>query len=684
MRRLLLALFLLWMAPVWAAASPHAHIRLEPDRLSVAPGDTLTVAVVQTIAPGWHTYWSNPGEAGFPTTIAWTLPDGWQAGAIQWPYPRREQVGPLMDYGYTGTVWLLSDVAVPDTARPGTMVRLTADVSWLACSNVCVPERAQSTIKLFVDAEAAKPDAIAAGRFAAARAKLPASPPGPLRFEKKNGDLRLYLAAPSLTGAGKPVSAAFFPARAGTIVDAAPQTLERVRDGLVVAMEPASGWSGKTLDGVLVLTAEGGAERAFSVRATPGMVPASSVHTLDVPLALLFAFLGGLILNVMPCVLPVLAMKALALTRQNSGPGARARLRREAFAYCVGAVVSFVLLGFLVAALRASGDAIGWGFQLQEPVVVSLLALLMFAVGLNFSGLFEINPVTVGDALTRKSGLIGAFFTGILAVAVAAPCSAPFMASAVGFALTEDAPVILGIFTALGVGFVLPFLLIGLAPALSRLLPKPGAWMVWFRKLMALPMYGAALWLLWVLNRQVDAVGVVLTLCAALCLGFALWLFGRSRGGNRLTRRAGVVVALIGVVVCALAVDTVRPLPRVRSELPHAAIPYTAARLAAFRAENRPVFVDATASWCITCLVNEQAALRRTPVMAAFKRMHMKVLIADWTNKDPEVTKLLDAHGRSGVPLYLYYAPGAQKPVVLPQILTPQMVLDAIEAEKFR
>ena len=688
MRRFLLPVFALLAVLAPAAAqidhAPKVVARLVAERDAVAPGGTLTVALEENIRPGWHTYWSNPGDAGAPTEIKWTLPPGWKAGAIEWPYPQRDPVGPLMDYGYEGKTWLLVDLQVPADAKPGEEVHLSAAVSWLVCREVCIPEDTVLSLTLYVEANAAPPDPISAGQFAAARAKLPAVSPWPMRYALE-GDLRLYVQAPALAGAAKPVEAQFFPARSGLVKDVAPQTLGFAEDGIVLRMEPGKK-PGSTLDGVLVFTSADRSVQALQVAARPGVVPPARFEegaAITFALALLFALIGGLILNVMPCVLPVLAMKALALAGHAGADRRRARL--ESFAYCAGAVASFIAFGLLLVVLRAGGAAIGWGFQLQEPIVVAALALLMFAVGLNLSGVFELGAVSAGEGLARKGGLVGAFFTGVLAVAIAAPCTAPFMATAIGYGLTQSTLIVLAVFAALGLGFALPFLLLGLWPAMHRILPKPGAWMLRLKQILALPMYGAAAWLVWVLSQQVGRAGLVAALAAIAAFGVSLWLWGATRAGQDWVRKAGAVVAAVGIVGALFALTLIGHAPApatgqsefagMKSE------PYSAARLEALRRARRAVFVDATASWCITCLVNEEAALSRPAVRAAFAGKHVAFLVADWTNRNPEITALLEAHGRSGVPLYLYYAPGAAEAVVLPQILTEGEVLRTIGAE---
>ena len=689
-RRLLLPVLVLLAVLAPAAAqidhAPKVVARLIAERDAAAPGGKLTVALEEDIRPGWHTYWSNPGDAGAPTEIKWTLPPGWKAGAIQWPYPQRDPVGPLMDYGYEGKPWLLVELEAPADAKPGEAVHLSAAVSWLVCREVCIPEDAVLNLTLYVEANAPPPDPITAEQFAAARAKIPAVSPWPMRYAL-DGDLRLYVRAPALAGAAKPVDAQFFPARPGQVKDVAPQTLGFAADGVVLRLQPGSKLArGGALDGVLMFTSADKSVQALQVAARPGAVPPARFEesaAITLALALLFALIGGLILNVMPCVLPVLAMKALALAGHAGADRRHARL--ESFTYCAGAVLSFVAFGLLLVVLRAGGAAIGWGFQLQEPIVVAGLALLMFAVGLNLSGVFELDAVSAGEGLARKGGLVGAFFTGVLAVAVAAPCTAPFMATAIGYGLMQSPAIVLAVFAALGLGFALPFLLLGLWPAMHRILPKPGAWMLRLKQILALPMYGAAAWLVWVLSQQVDRAGLVIALAALAALGVSLWLWGTTRSGQDWVRKAGAIVAIVGVAGALYALTLVGRAPAPPSgQAEFAGIksePYSAARLEALRRAHRAVFVDATASWCITCLVNEEAALSRPAVGAAFAGKHIAFLVADWTNRNPEITALLEAHQRSGVPLYLYYAPGAAEAVVLPQILTEGEVLQTIGAK---
>ncbi|MGZ6009439.1 MAG: protein-disulfide reductase DsbD family protein [Rhizomicrobium sp.] len=675
-----------------AAASPSiaqvddgakVQARLIAESASVAPGGTVAIAFEQVIRPGWHTYWLNPGDVGQPTTLTWSLPAGWKAGALQWPYPMRLPVGPFMDYGYEGKVWILTHVTAPANVTPGDTVTLKAAASWLVCKEICIPEDTTLSVSLRIGPATIEPSRASA--FAAARARMPVPSPWTMRYALASS-LDLFVAAKSLAVA-HPESARFFPL-AGDVVNApAAQTMGFAQTGLVLRMTPTKSFAkkGGTLEGVLVLTSSDGSVQALEVKALPGPVPQATFETGEkgtgFPLALLFAFIGGLILNLMPCVLPVLAMKAFALSSQVGRD--RAEAVRESLAYGIGAILSFVGLGALLIALRAGGEAIGWGFQLQEPIIVAGFALLMFGVGLNLSGVFEIAAFGGGESLTRTSGEVGSFFTGVLAVAVAAPCTAPFMAAALGYGLTQPAIVSLSIFLALGLGFAAPFVLIGISPALMSALPKPGAWMLRFKEALAFAMYGTAAWLVWVLAQQAGANAVASVLAAMVAAGFGAWVWGVSRSFSPRGRGIAALVTLIAIVASLSSLALLKTSATQASSSVNvtglASEPYSAARLASLRASKRPVFVNATAAWCITCLVNDEAALSSARVHDAFNAHHIAYLVADWTRRDPEITRLLAEHGRSGVPLYLFYAPGAPEPKVLPQILTEGEVLAAIE-----
>ena len=378
-------------------------------------------------------------------------------------------------------------------------------------------------------------------------------------------------------------------------------------------------------------------------------------------MALLFALLGGLILNIMPCVFPILSLKALSLARAG---GTEAEARKEALAYAAGVVLTCLALGGLLLGLRAGGAMVGWAFQLQDPRVILILLLLVTAISLNLAGLFNLPMLAAGDGLAQRGGASGAFFTGALAAFIATPCTGPFMGAALGAALVLPAAGALAVFAGLGLGLAVPFLLLGFVPALRRRLPKPGKWMATFQRILSVPMFLTALGLAWILGRQTGVDGMALGLAGALALGLALWWLGK--GGRWL---AGALI-LAAVAAPLLLLDT-EPAEAAPAESPLGAEPFSEARLAALRAEGRPVFVYFTADWCLTCKVNERGAMASDEVAAAFRAKHIRVLAGDWTRGDPAIGRFLERHGRSGVPLYLFYpAGGGGAPEMLPQLLT--------------
>jgi thiol:disulfide interchange protein len=673
--------------------APKVQAEFIPERSEIRPGETVTVALHKVIREGWHTYWVNPGDSGAPTFIDWQLPEGWSAGEIQWPYPMRLPIGPLMNYGYEDEVALLVDITAPEQAVIGETLTFPTDVGWLVCADVCIPEDATVDLSLTISENPAPSDSDRAQFFSDARAKLPLEASFGSVFEADDSRFALLVESAAFAAA-PPREALFYPYTDGIVEPPAAQDLRTVANGLV--LETAAGWEiadaekragFDNVSGVLVLTSAGGQTESFALSAVPGVVPAAAALALaDVGFfsALLFAFLGGIILNLMPCVLPVLSMKALALAKKASVP---ARAKFEALAYAGGVITTFVLLALVLIGLRAGGAAVGWGFQLQQPIVVGALSLLMFAVGLNLAGLFEISAgrfAGAGQNLTSSSSGLGSFFTGMLAVVVATPCTAPFMAAALGYAAVQSAPVSLAVFFALALGFAMPFLVLAFSPSMLKHLPRPGAWMNVVKQVLAFPMFGAALWLVWVLAQQTGPDGLFAIFAAALALAFALWAFGASRNANGNGGRLGLASAAVGLVLMVLFTARVGASGPAQADASGVGVlgyePYSASRLSELRAVGTPVFVNATAAWCITCLVNEQVALSGSGLKEVFTEKEVVALKADWTNQNPEITALLAEHGRNGVPLYLYYAPNAEQAEVLPQILTESIILAALES----
>ncbi|SDF11039.1 thiol:disulfide interchange protein DsbD [Massilia sp. PDC64] len=665
------------------AATAHVRIRLLAAADAVHPGERILFGVEQTLEPQWHTYWINPGDTGVPTRIAWDLPAGAGAGAIAWPVPERFRTGPVTSYGYAGRATLLSTLTVPQDARPGTTFPVRARVSWLVCKDVCIPQQAEVGLALPVLA-VGMPSGAGALALGPAHAALPVPAPGSVHAATDGKAVALTVSGTG-THAAEFEEAWFYDDARGRIAPGAPQAAQVDGDRLMLRLR-AGEQTGARLSGVLVVKTHAGSrgyaiDTAVAASTAPIALPEDAAPAADasLSLALLFALLGGLVLNLMPCVFPVLSIKALSLLDHARDDPRTARL--HGVAYTVGVLASFALLGIALILLKAGGAQAGWGFQFQSPEFVLATAYLMCAVGLNLSGVFEVGGalVGVGDGLASRGGYAGSFFTGVLATVVATPCTAPFMGGAVAYALAQPPAVLLAVFLAMGVGLALPYLLLSARPVLQRHLPRPGPWMVRVRQAFAFPMYGAAVWLVWVLARQSGVDAGAAALGGMVALAFAAWLYGATRLASPFMRRVGGVGTAL-VVVGALAAGLAgigRGQPAATTDV--AWTPYSAERLQALRADGKPVFVNLTASWCITCLVNERVALNEATVDAAFRRAGITYLKGDWTSQDERITALLKQFGRSGVPLYVFYPAGADsRPVVLPQLLTPGIVLDAI------
>ena len=670
-----------------AGATRHVAAELVADHQGIAPGETIHVALRQQIQKGWHTYWRNSGDSGQATEIKWTLPSGWQAGPIIWAAPQRIAVGPLMNYGYEGEVLLPVAITAPAGAKPGDKVTLDAKVSLLVCAEVCVPEDDALSLTLPVTPASAPLDPKWGAPIAAALAAAPKPAGLAAVFQPRGPAVALAITGPALKGADL-AGAYFYPFESTVIDHAKPQSIERGPDGLTLTLTPGYAFQGgkapASLGGVLAV---GG--KAYEITAAPGAPPpvasglgpppAKGAGGADLGLAAaaLFAVLGGLILNLMPCVFPILAMKAASLA--GHGGGDHGEARRQGLAFGVGSVLTFLALAGGLIALKAAGSAIGWGFQLQSPPVVAVLALLMLAVALNLSGLFEVGTSLqgAGSGLASRGGAIGAFFTGALAVVVAAPCTAPFMGPALGWALTQTPVAALTVFLFLGLGFAAPFVLVAFAPALLSRLPKPGGWMETFRKALAFPMYGAAAWLAWVLAQQAGADDLAKLFAAAVVVGLAAWLVGLAQRRAALGGRPLVLALGAGLLAVVAVAAVVWPQDKA-AELPTEA--YSPARVAELRAEGRPVFVNYTAAWCVSCQVNDKVALSTHAVAQAFARHKVAYLKADWTKRDGAIAAELASHGRAGVPLYLVYGTDGGDGAILPSILTPDIVIKAVEA----
>jgi DsbC/DsbD-like thiol-disulfide interchange protein/cytochrome c biogenesis protein CcdA len=656
----LVPLLLLGGAAAAQPAGRHMDVRLVAETASASPGSTVTLAFVMHPQPGWHGYWRNPGDAGAEPRVAWRLPEGWSADPLQYPAPGRLLVAGLMNYVFERDYALLATVRVPAGAELGATFPIDARLDYLVCTDeVCVPETANVTTNLMIAAPGAANPA-----FLGYRQALPRPLGSEARFETAGGRIRLAIPLPAATVVAEPY---FYPGTLDAISYSAAQSVSRNGDTLIV--ETAAGTRAGTLPAIEGLLQIGNGT-GLALTARRGAVPAAGIAVgtagggeRESGPGLLWAFLGallgGLILNVMPCVFPILSLKALSLARAGeTAEGAR----REALAYAAGVIATCIALGGLLLALKAGGAAAGWAFQLQDPRVILLLLLLITAIALGLAGLFQLPMIAAGDRLTRSEGLRGAFFTGALAAFVATPCTGPFMGAALGAALVLPAAGALVIFAGLGLGLALPFLLLGFVPALRRLLPRPGRWMETFQRILSLPMFLTALGLAWVLGRETGVDGMALGLGAALLLGTVLWWLGR--GG-----RWPALIVLALAVAAPLFLLPDEPPAASQAEGPLSAEPFSEARLAALRAARTPVFVYFTADWCLTCKVNERGAMAGAEVAEAFRARGIKVLAGDWTRGDPAIGRFLERHGRSGVPLYLFYAPGREAET-LPQLLT--------------
>ncbi len=727
--RLFFAVLLLLSAGLTARAAssfadaPHVRVELLVPGNALYRSDKLNDAGLYfKLEPGWHIYWLNPGDAGEAPHIQWTLPAGISAGPMQFPAPQRLPLGPLMDFGYEDEVLFPLKLHVADSVKPGT-VTLHAKVAWLVCHDSCIPEKAELEAQRNVRAELPtipySPDPLFKRFFN----RIPKPFPAAFKadFQPTPEGFRL-----SVETGRREHSAAFFPADQDILDNPAPQKLTPTASGFVLELKKDANSTANPaqLKGVIELSGgrdyeiDATREVSFGVAgiesmpssapaataATPSSgnaaapAPSSSAPIPAPPLswALLLrtsglAFLGGLLLNLMPCVFPVLFLKGLSLV--NSGNEERGKLRVHGLVYAAGILVSFWALVAVLLGLRAAGSTLGWGFQFQSPAFLALMAGLLFFLGLSLAGQFEIGLklTSAGGSLVTKNGAAkqgytSSFFTGVLAVVVATPCTAPFMGAAVGYALSQSAAVTFAVFTALAVGLAAPYVALTLQPAWTRLLPKPGAWMEVLRQAVSVPIFATVIWLAWVLAKGYGADILWTLLGSFLLLAIAGWFLGRWPA----RRWATAVAAAILVGVIALAVFGQRLVGEPagtmgqtgRASLDSAAVgawePWSAERQAAYQSQGRPVFVDFTASWCLSCQVNERVALERPEVQAAFRAANVALLKADWTRHDEAITQALTALGRSGVPAYALYTPGQSAPQMLPEALTPGIVTDAL------
>ncbi len=712
----LAAVWLGMPARAWAQSNPSAaasavvttpQVRAElvahaPE--GVAPGKRLQLGLKIEHQPHWHTYWKNPGDSGLPTTLQWTLPAGMQASDIAWPTPQRLPIGPLMNYGYEGTLLLPVAVTVPAGFSGDSLdVKLRAD--WLVCKEVCIPEGGDFVLKLPAQAATAAHGAL----FEATQRALPTALPGAqATAEVRDGALVLRVSGLPSDWQGKAL--AFFPETAGVINNAAkvPGQWDAGPGGrwsASIPLDPQRSESPQALPAVLVADGNttGGqllvqVTRPWPATAAPAQAAAlpelgagtvtntPAAAPVGLGLALLFALLGGALLNLMPCVFPVLSLKVLGFAQHAHD---RRQLLAGGLAYTAGVVASFVALAGLLLALRAGGEQLGWGFQLQSPAVVAVLAALFTLIGLNLAGVFEFGSVLPSSlaAARARHPLVDSALTGVLAVAVASPCTAPFMGASLGLAVTLPAVQALAVFAALGLGMALPYLAASAWPALARALPRPGVWMAHFKTAMAFPMFATVVWLVWVLGQQAGIDGVAALLGLLLALAFVAWALGSPALGPKARTGFGTAAVLLLAAALFWGAPTLRQDALASAAAAPGAStaeggwqPWSPERVAQAQAEGQPVFVDFTAAWCVTCQFNKRTTLAHPDVKADFEARRVLLLRADWTRRDPAITAELARFGRSGVPVYLVYAPGAAGPQLLSEILSVEEVRKALAA----
>jgi len=679
------------------------EVELVSETLNAAPGQTLWVAIRLTPTEGWHTYSKWLGDSGDPTMIhEWQLPEGATAGEIQWPNPTWLPFpgSDLVTFSYKDEIFLPIAISIPDDFTEQ-IFPISADVEWQVCDDICIIGRAVISTELPVTQSNPQIDPRWSQAFSATRANLPLSDHGiGAVFTMENDKVSFAFLAEqpifeSITEAW------FFPEirrilKPGPLreVSLSPAHIQITHEQPRRALSEL-----QQFDGLLTIADATGKVRGFevsmsktSMAALAGISTAvaadpaalSSAAAPSFLLIIAFAIAGGVILNLMPCVFPVLSLKILSFASSADSSGRQQKL--HGLSYTAGIVITFMLLASILLALRAGGEAVGWAFQLQSPVFNALIIVLFFTMGLSLSGVYEFGTgfMGVGANLTQKKGLKGSFFTGVLATLVASPCTAPFMGAALGFALSQSWLVAMVVFIFLGIGMALPFLLLSFSPRLLKYMPRPGQWMVRFKEFMAFPLYLTALYFLWVLGIQAGVNGVAVVAGACLLVAFAMWLLQQRATTRGFWHTATLVIGILSFAgaLSLLSSSMLRSGQAIASggsfdELESPFIPFSVQGVAELRASGKPVFVNMTAAWCITCLANEQTTLNTERVQNALQQLGITYMKGDWTNQDPEISRVLDKFNRPSVPLYIFYpADPAAEPVLLPQILTPSMVID--------
>lgn len=691
-----------------ATADQPVEIELRSAARAVAPGDTIPVAIRLRPNPGWHTYWRHAGDVGSAPVVTWRLPAGVTAAPLRWPAPERMEAPPLASYGYKREVHLLGAVHVPPSARVGSSIDLAAEVTWVVCHEECVAGDANVALTVPVAARTIADEGVARV-FAAEAARIPARRDGWTFRAAVDSQNVLLHAYPPHAAAIASERVQFFIDSAGVIDHAAQPRVRTVPVGLELQIDRSAYAAGtpSRITGVLAIdtaaSAGGDAPRMVlevdapvvamaQLAAVAPPAPGAAGGWVALAIAGLLALLGGTLLNLMPCVLPVLSIKALGIAEAAAHDSRTAR--RHVVLFGAGVLVSMWALVGVLLALRAAGTEAGWGYQLQNPAVVGALALLVFAAGLNMAGVFDLVPVggSLSAAASRAPRGVEAFLGGVLVTALATPCSAPFLAAAVAYAVTAGAAESFVVFTALGLGLVWPLAMVAAVPRLRAWLPRPGAWMVTLRQVLAFPLFATVVWLAWVLGRQAGVNALVALLAACTLLAFGLWALGRfgtiaAPTGRRRLAQGVAIAAAAGAVALVSGASaqggSAQGIVQVGGAASASALPWQAYDATSFQAQRdsgRVVLVDFTADWCLTCKVNERVAFGSGAVRAAIREHGVTLLRADWTTRDPVVTRALAAFGRNSVPFVVIY-PRARDaaPIVLPTLLTPGIVTSALE-----
>lgn len=668
----------------------HVEAELVADVASIQPGVPFRLGLVLRHDPHWHTYWRNDGDSGLPTRMRWSLPDGFDVSDIRWPYPQRLSLPPLMSFGYEGEAMLVFEVTPPDSLPAEGEVTLSGRASWLMCKEICIPGKANLSVTLPVRKETPAPSPHAA-RFAEAEAAQPlASDAWQVRAEAS--DETIVLTVRAADGEDSLPGMVFFPYEKGIIDNAADQAFSAT-DGVHTLAIPRTESANPLPDrlaGVLVTEGEWAPGRqalevdvAWGAEADAATTPPADAGSgSSLPMMILFAFLGGLILNLMPCVFPVISLKVMGFVQQ-AGEHPK-QVRQHGLVFAAGVLVSFWALSGVLLALRAGGAALGWGFQLSSPVFLIALIALFFVMALNLFGVFEIGVslTGAGQEVSGKGGWSGSFFSGVLATVIATPCSAPLMGAAVGFALAQPAAVSLAIFTSLGAGMAFPYVVLTRYPALLRKLPKPGPWMETMKQAMGFLLAATVVWLFWVLSSLAAPLSLSWVMVMFLLLGLAAWIYGRWGAFHRPRRTKAVAFAVALILGATGFAAAYRNLEEASGDAGPGHVQwesFSPEQLAAYREAGEPVFIDFTAKWCLTCQVNKQTVLRTAEIQQAFADRGVRLMVADWTDQNETIAKALAGYGRQSVPVYVLYGKGGE-PTLLPELLTRKIVLDALNS----